>query len=123
MSAGFMPVQFLRSFPCLQITLLVFAVCLCLLGPLAGDLDLVRDRPPSESDPEYLVVLIALILAVYELAGVCDLSLLLLLLFPLLLLLLLLAGRLLSLDEDLAFLTCVLSRDDASLALLLHAFS
>ena len=75
------------------------------------------------SDPEYLVVLIALVLAVYELAGVCDLSLLLLLLFPLLLLLLLLAGRLLPRDVDLAFLTCVLSHDNVSLALLLHAFS
>ena len=118
MSTGFMPVQFLSSFPCLQITLLVFAVCLRLLGPLTGNLDLVRDLPPSDSDPEYLVVQIALALAAYEFEGVCDLSLLLLLLFPLLLLLLLLVGRALSRDEDLAFLTCVLS-----LALLLHAFS
>ena len=101
----------------------MFAVRLCLLGTFAGDLDLVRDRPPSESDPEYLVVLVALSLAVYALAGVCDLSRLLLLFFPLLLLLLLLAGRFLSLDEDLTFLTCVFSLDDTSLALLLHAFS
>ena len=63
MSAGFMPVHSLSSFPCLQITLLVSVVCLCLLGPHAGDLDLVRDHLPSESDPEYLVVLIALVLA------------------------------------------------------------
>ena len=62
-SAGFMPVQFLRSFPCWQATLLVFAVYFCLLVPLAGDLDLVRDHLPSESDSEYLVVLTALALA------------------------------------------------------------
>ena len=103
----------------------MFAVCLCLLVPLAGDLDLVRDRLSSESDSEYLFVLTALSLVEYEADEVCDLSLFLLLsLFPLLLLLLLLAARLpLSLDVDLALLTCVLSLDDVSLALLLHAFS
>ena len=87
-------------------------------------MDLVQDHLPSESDSEYLVLLTALALAAYEVAGVCDLSLFLLLsLFPLLLLLLLLASQLLSRDVDLALLTCVLSLDDISLDLLLNAFS
>ena len=56
-SAYFMPVHSFRSLPCLQATLLVFAVYFCLVVPLAGDLDLVQDRLSSESDPEFLVVL------------------------------------------------------------------
>ena len=58
-----MPVHSLRSFPCLQATLLVFVVYVCLVAPF-GDLDLVQDRLSSESDPEYLVVLTALALDV-----------------------------------------------------------
>ena len=82
----------------------MFAVCLCLLAPLIGDLDLVRDRLSSDSESEYLVVLTTLVRAEYDAEGVCDLSLFLLLWpFPLLLLLFLLAALLpLSLDTDLA---------------------
>ena len=116
-----MPVHSFRSFPCLQVTLLVFVVYLFLLGAL-GDLDLVWERLPSESDPEYLVVLTALVLDVYD-VGVCDLSLFFLSPLPLLLLLLLLAAWLLPLDVDLAFLMYVLSQEEGSLDLLLHAFS
>ena len=85
----------------------MFAVCLCLLAPSIGDLDLVQDRLSSESESEYLVVLTALVQAEYDAEGVCDLSLFLLLSpSPLLLLLLLLAARLpLSLDTDLALFT------------------
>ena len=102
----------------------MFAVCLCLLVPLIGDLDLVQDCLSSDSESEYLAVLTALVMAEYDAEGVCDLSLFLLLLpFPLLLLLLLLAALLpLSLDTVLALFALVLSLEDDSLALRLHAF-